>query len=76
MREDTLEAMLRTYREELTQIRYTPAFAEYKRRSKVVAVSKKVRKQLDDNALLKKLEKFSAPEDEGPLPKKAGARRR
>jgi hypothetical protein len=75
MREDALEAMLSAYRDELTQHRYTPAYAASQRRRKVAAVTKKVRKQLDDNALLKKLEGFTAPEEKAPA-KKAGARRR
>jgi hypothetical protein len=75
MREDTLGAMLNTYRDELTQVRYTPAYAAYLRRRKAAVVSKKIRKQLDDDTLFKRLEGMTAPEETAPA-KKAGARRR
>lgn len=75
MRNDALEAMLTAYNDELTQIKYTPAYTKLKRERKLEEVTKTVKKKLDDDALLKKLEGFTAPEDEAPR-KKAGARRR
>lgn len=76
MRSDTLEAMLSAYKDVLTQEHYTPEFTARQRRRKFVSVTKKVKKQLDDDALLKKLEGLTAPEDTAPPKKKAGARRR
>jgi hypothetical protein len=75
MRGGTLEAMLSAYKDELSQDRYTPAYAQRLRRRKVEVVSKKVKKKLNDDALLKKLEGLTAPDDDAPQ-KKAGARRR
>ena len=75
MRGDTLEAMLSAYKDELSQDRYTPEYAQQQRRRKVDVVSKKVKKKLNDDALLKKLEGLTAPDDDAPQ-RKAGARRR
>jgi hypothetical protein len=67
--------MLDVYKSELTQIRYTPEYAKIHRQRKTVNAVRQVKKQLDDAALLKKLEGFTAPEEKAP-PKKADARRR
>jgi hypothetical protein len=75
MRSDALEAMLSAYKNELTQVNYTPEFVDQQRRQKKSVAKQKVKKKLDDDALLKKLEGFTAPEETAP-PKKAGARRR
>jgi len=75
MRGDSLEAMLSAYKDELTQVTYTPAYADFKRQYKKSAVRTKSRKKLNDDALMKKLEGLTAPEEEAPA-KKAGARRK
>lgn len=75
MREDWVESMLTTYKDELTQVTYTPEYVKRQRQRKTVEVVQTVKKKLDDDALLKKLEGFTAPEEKAP-PKKAGARRR
>jgi len=75
MRSDTLEAMLSAYKDELTQVSYTPGFAAYQRRRKKAVIQRKTKNKLSDDALLRKLEGLTAPE-EMPPPKKAGARRR
>ncbi len=72
---DLVGSMLNAYKDELTQITYTPEYAKRQRLRKTVEVVQTVKKKLDDDALLKKLEGFSAPEEKAP-PKKAGARRR
>jgi len=75
MRSDSLEAMLNAYKDELTQVNYTPEYAEYQRRRKKTLASRTTKKKLADDALLKKLEGFTAPEETAPQTK-AGARRR
>lgn len=75
MRDATLEAMLSAYKNELTQVTYTPEFVDQQRRQKKAVVRQKVKNKLSDDALLKKLEGFTAPEEKAP-PKKAGARRK
>jgi hypothetical protein len=75
MRSDTLEAMLNAYKDELTQTSYTPGYAAYQRRRKKAVRQQKKKKKLSDDALLRKLEGLTAPE-EMPPPTKAGARRR
>lgn len=70
-----IEAMLNAYKDELTQVVYTPEYAKRQRQRKTVEVVQKTKKKLDDDALLKKLEGLTAPEEKAP-PKKAGARRR
>jgi hypothetical protein len=67
--------MLDVYRDELTQVAYTPAYAAKLRHRKVAVSTKKVKKKLDDEALLRKLEGFTAPDEKAP-PTKGGARRR
>ena len=76
MRSDTLEAMLSAYKNVLTQEHYTPEFTARQRQRKVEVATKQVKKLLNDDALLKKLEGLAAPEDTAPPKKKAGARRR
>jgi len=76
MRSDTLEAMLSAYKNVLTQEYYTPDYTARQRLRRNQVVSKKVKKQLDDDALLKRLEGLNTPEDTAPPKKKAGARRR
>ncbi len=75
VRGDLVDAMLTTYKHELSQVSYTPEYAKWQRRRKTVEVVQQVKKKLDDNALLKKLEGFTAPEEKAPT-KKTGARRR
>lgn len=75
MRSDTLAAMLSAYKDEISQDRYTPEYAQQQRHRKVEVVSRKTKKKLNDDALLKKLEGLTAPDDDAPQ-KKAGARRR
>lgn len=72
---DLVEAMLTTYKDELTQVSYTPEYVKRQRQRKTVEVVRTVKKKLDDDALLKRLEGFTAPEETAP-PKKAGARRK
>lgn len=67
--------MLSAYKDELTQVKYTPGYAQEFRRRKRATVAQQVKNKLDDEALLKKLEGFTAPEEKAPPPK-AGARRR
>lgn len=75
MRSDSLEAMLNAYKDELLQVTYTPEYAAYRRKRKKSEIIQKTKNKLSDDALLKKLEGLTAPEEELP-PKKAGARRR
>lgn len=75
MRSDSLEAMLNAYKDELTQVNYTPEYADLQRRRKKAIIGKKKKKKLADEALLKKLDGFSAPEETAPT-KKEGARKR
>lgn len=75
MRSDTIEAMLNGYKDELTQVTYTPGYVAYQRRRKKAVVQQKTKNKLSDDALLKRLEGLTAPE-EMPPPTKAGARRR
>jgi len=75
MRGDTLEAMLSTYKDELTQTRYTPGYVAYQRRRKKAAVQQQTKNKMSDDALLRKLEGFSTPEEMPPA-KKAGTRKR
>ena len=75
MRGDSLEAMLNAYKDELNQDTYTPEYARYQRRRKKAVVQQKNKNKLSDDALLRKLEGLTAPE-EMPPSKKAGARRR
>ena len=75
MRSDTLEAMLNAYKDELTQGTYTPEYAAYLRRSKKAVVRQKTKNKLSDDALLRKLEGLTAPDETAPA-KKVGARRR
>ena len=75
MRSDSTEAMLNAYRDELTQLTYTPEYADYQRKRKVAVVAVTTQKKLNDDALLRKLEGYAAPEETAPA-KKAGARRR
>lgn len=75
MRSDSVEAMLNAYKDELLQVTYVPEYIAYQRKRKKSEVAQKTKNKLSDDALLKKLEGFTAPEDE-PSPKKAGARRR
>jgi hypothetical protein len=72
---DLVEAMLTAYKDELTQVTYTPEYVKRQRQRKTVEVVRTVKKKLDDDALLKRLEGFTAPEETAP-PKKAGARRK
>jgi hypothetical protein len=67
--------MLNAYKDELTQVTYTPEYRKRQRHLKTVEVVQTVKKKLDDDALLKRLEGFTAPEETAP-PKKAGARRK
>jgi hypothetical protein len=74
MREDTLDAMLTAYNDELTQIRYTPEYATLQRLRSRKTATQKTKNKLTDAALLKKLEGFSAPTTDPP--KKGSVRRR
>ena len=67
--------MLNVYKDELTQATYTPEHAARRRRIKAATVTKTVKKKLNDDALLQRLEGLTAPDNEVPPPK-AGARRR
>jgi len=75
MRSDSLEAMLNAYKDELTQTSYTPGYAAYQRKRKKAVIQQKTKNKLSDDALLRKLEGLTAPEDTASA-KKAGARRR
>jgi len=75
MRGDSTEAMLNAYKDELTQGNYTPEYAAYQRRRIRVVVNQKNKNKLSDDALLRKLEGLTAPEEK-PSTKKAGTRRR
>jgi len=67
--------MLNAYKDELLEVKYTPAYAAQLRNRRNEVVTKKAKKQLDDETLLKRLERLTVPDDKGPA-KKAGARRR
>lgn len=75
MRSDSLEAMLRAYRDELTQLMYTPEYTDYQRKRKKAVTTKKKKNKLGDDALLRKLEGFSASDDEMPTPASRGKKR-
>lgn len=75
MRNDSIEAMLNAYKDELTQVNYTPEFVASMRRRTKAVIKQKNKNKLSDDALLKKLEGLTASE-ETTLPKKVGARRR
>jgi len=66
MRGDSLESMLNDYRDELTQLTYTPEYAAQVRLRKMTAIIKTTKKQMDDAALLRKLEGFTEPDEEAP----------
>ena len=75
MRSDSLESMLSAYRAELTQLAYTPEYADYQRKRKKAVTTKKKKNKLSDDALLRKLEGFSDSDEEMPAPASRGNKR-
>lgn len=73
--ETTIRAMLEGYSDVLYQAVYTPEFAKIQKQRKKKATARQVKKKLDDEALLRRLERFTEPDEPGPQGK-AGARRR
>jgi len=72
---EALEAMLNAYSAELTQNTYTPEYAATQRQRRKTAAQQKTRNKLSDDALMKKLEGLTAPDEATPS-KKGGTRRR
>lgn len=70
MRSDLLEAMLSAYNDELTQIAYTPEYANFKRLQKSQVKKQRAKQRMQDDALLKKLEGYTATDEEVPLPRR------
>lgn len=75
VRPDYVDAMLNAYKNELTQVNYSPEFAKSQRLRKKATAVRRTKQKLDDDALLRKLERFDVPDEKAP-PKKVGARRR
>lgn len=73
--ETTTRTMLEGYNDVLHQAVYTPEYAKIQKQRKRKAAAKKVKKKLDDEALLRRLERLTEPDEPGPQ-EKAGARRR
>jgi len=66
--------MLDRYGDELTQLTYHPAYRTQQRQKLKQAVAKRTKKKLDDEALLKRLDKFTVTDDEF-APKKTKSNR-
>ena len=67
--------MLSAYKDELSQVVYTPEYAAYQRKRSQAIIKKQTRNKLSDDALLRKLEGLTSPDETAPVAK-AGARRR
>lgn len=73
--DSVLEAMLSTYKLELTQAKYTPEYAVFQRQKKKQAVAKQQKKKSSDDALMKRLDSYAEPEEQT-SPQKRGTRKR
>lgn len=62
MRDEDLRAMLRDYQAVVFQDVYTPEYREAVKKRRNVETAKKKKKQLDDDSLLKRLEKLTEKE--------------
>lgn len=63
VRPEAIAAMLEDYQDTLLENVYRPEFIRRKLREKTAVAAKKTKKQLDDAALIKKLEGFTEPEE-------------
>lgn len=75
VRNDALEAMLGAYRAELSQDNYRPAYRAAQRMKKLKEVTQTAKKRMDDEALLKRVEKMTASDDEVPVKPQRSRRR-
>ena len=69
VRPEAVETMLADYEDTLLENIYRPEFIRSKLREKRLLAAQKTKKQLDDAALIKKLEGFTEPDD-GPRARK------
>lgn len=76
VRDDYLETMLSAYKDELTQVTYTPEYRKKQRERKKATTAHEARKKAADDELLKKLDRLTVKDDDMPSPKKVGARRK
>jgi len=74
MRDGALATMLNGYWETLSQLRYTPEYAEITRQRLRQTTVHRDKKAVSDATLLKKLEGLTSPDEK--TPSKRGSRRR
>jgi len=74
MRDGALATMLNGYWETLSQLRYTPEYAEITRQKQLHVTVQRDKKAVSDATLLKKLAGLTNPDEKAP--NKKGSRRR